>query len=369
MEPYITGTTSILGIFFIQVMLITIFRFTLKEKMSEKKYWYLIEFSSGILMSIFSIYLLYMSQKENYYYLYSNLRLVVILIPTIFISVRVSAISILFAGIVSFLVNGITLVSVAYMITFSVFLMIIAVTKKLVKNNQVKLFFFSWLFVIPIWFTVYLINFDGVHVYSLDYMIPDYLNFVIISSITFFSVRYLAYLSDYFFQTMADNLTDELTKLGNLKAFNQQYPIFFQQAEKNDYYFNLILFDIDYFKQVNDTYGHLAGNYVLMELAELLKQLAVTQYGNRVFRIGGEEFALLIENESLEMTVKIANEICETVANYPFYYESRKINLSISLGVACSVKKENQREFYMKADKALYHAKELGRNQVSYWKE
>ena len=57
MEPYITGTTSILGIFFIQVMWITIFRVTLKEKMTEKKYHYLLELSSGIIMSIFSIYL------------------------------------------------------------------------------------------------------------------------------------------------------------------------------------------------------------------------------------------------------------------------------------------------------------------------
>lgn len=77
----------------------------------------------------------------------------------------------------------------------------------------------------------------------------------------------------------------------------------------------------------------------------------------------------MIENESLEETLKIANEICEAVANYPFYYDGRRIKVSISLGVACSVGKENQREFYMKADKALYQAKELGRNQVSYWKE
>ncbi|PLS39143.1 hypothetical protein CYV26_02655 [Carnobacterium maltaromaticum] len=168
---------------------------------------------------------------------------------------------------------------------------------------------------------------------------------------------------------MADNLTDELTKLGNLKAFNQLYPVLFQQVEKNKYQCNLILFDIDHFKQVNDTYGHLAGNYVLVELASLLKEMSVTHYGNRVFRIGGEEFALLIENESLEETLKIANEICEAVATYPFYYEGRKINVSISLGVACSEGKENQRDFYMKADKALYQAKELGRNQVSYWKE
>lgn len=369
MEPYITGTTSILGIFFIQVMWITIFRVTLKEKMTEKKYHYLLELSSGIIMSIFSIYLLYMSQKENYYYLYSNLRLVIILLPTIFISARVSFISVFLAGVFSFFINGITLVSVAYIVTFSVFLLTVAITKKLVKGNQIKLFFLSCLFVIPIWFAVYFINFDGVHVYSLDYMVPDYLNFVIISSITFFSVSYLAYLSEHFFQTMADNLTDELTKLGNLKAFNQLYPVFFQQVEKNKYQCNLILFDIDHFKQVNDTYGHLAGNYVLVELANLLKQMSVTHYGNRVFRIGGEEFALLIENESLEETLKIANEICEAVANYPFYYDGRRIKVSISLGVACSVGKENQREFYMKADKALYQAKELGRNQVSYWKE
>ncbi|CCO10103.1 putative membrane protein [Carnobacterium maltaromaticum LMA28] len=141
MEPYITGTTSILGIFFIQVMWITIFRVTLKEKMTEKKYHYLLELSSGIIMSIFSIYLLYMSQKENYYYLYSNLRLVIILLPTIFISARVSFISVFLAGVFSFFINGITLVSVAYIVTFSVFLLTVAITKKLVKGNQIKLFF------------------------------------------------------------------------------------------------------------------------------------------------------------------------------------------------------------------------------------
>jgi diguanylate cyclase (GGDEF)-like protein len=119
----------------------------------------------------------------------------------------------------------------------------------------------------------------------------------------------------------------------------------------------LVMIDIDHFKQVNDTYGHQAGDFVLMELAKLLQQ------GNRKsekpFRYGGEEFAIIADGIDYNGMEIMANRIREKVAEHDFIYDGKKIDITISLGVA------GLADLGDGADAALYHAKESGRNVVT----
>ena len=153
------------------------------------------------------------------------------------------------------------------------------VIQLIVKQNQVLTFIYSILSASVFWVWIYLTNFDGYHSYFFVAVVSDYLNFVILSSIAYVSASYLYHLNNLLFQTIEESLTDELTKLRNLKDFNAKMDDGFLKArEKREAFsliifdFSLIIFDIDYFKTINDTYGHLAGDLVLKNLAKTIKK-------------------------------------------------------------------------------------------------
>lgn len=366
MEPYITGITSILGIFFIQAVWLTMAKLLAGNRFSEKKISYMMELGSGVLMTLASIYLTFMSATDHYYYLYGNLRLVIILIPAIFISVRVSMFSIFFATVFRFLNFGITSVSISYAVLFTIFLIMVIIAKKLTRKNNLRTLIASFIGAMPLWLIIYAGNFDGMHVYTLDYMVKDYLNFITISGIAFLSSTYLERLNALFFKTVTDSLIDELTKVRNLKDFNQTYLRAFEEAKTKGKSLNLALFDIDHFKAVNDTYGHLAGNYVLVELTNVLKQMEELDYGKILFRTGGEEFALLFREKTAEESYEILEKVRKNVEKHFFSYEGQQIKITISIGLAThQVNDESLDELYSRADEALYRSKKLGRNMVS----
>ncbi|MGX7420203.1 GGDEF domain-containing protein [Carnobacterium gallinarum] len=365
-EPYITGITSILGIFFIQAVWLSVSRVIAENRLSDKQLLYFMEIGSGLLMTMSSIYLTLMSAVDHYYYLYGNLRLIIILIPAIFISARVSMISVVLSGIFRLFYFGITPVTIMYVLVFVVFLMMIIIAKKLSNGNNLRTLIFSFLAAIPIWIFIYSSNLDGTHIFAFNYMLEDYLNFIVIGSITYLSATYLYHLNTIFFKTVTDSLTDELTKARNFKDFNLTYLAEFEEAKAQGEPLNLALFDIDHFKTVNDTYGHLAGNYVLVELTDVLRRMESLNYGNVLFRTGGEEFALLLQGRSSTESMEILEEVRENVEKHFFYYESKQINITISIGLATYLVTDSDvKELYVRADEALYRSKENGRNRVS----
>ncbi len=139
----------------------------------------------------------------------------------------------------------------------------------------------------------------------------------------------------------------------------------------------LVMIDIDHFKQVNDTYGHQAGDFVLMELAKLLQSSG--RKSEKPFRYGGEEFAIIADGVSYDEMVVMADRIREKVENHEFIYDDQKIDITISLGVAGLedlgtgadavlndiARKSPVERFKRLADAALYHAKASGRNAVT----
>ncbi len=162
------------------------------------------------------------------------------------------------------------------------------------------------------------------------------------------------------FQAQEENaLTDELTRLPNRRAFAQRFMEEIHLARRHHNSVGFLMIDLDHFKQVNDTYGHLNGDAVLAELAQILVTSA--RESDVCARYGGEEFALIL-HETTEVGARtLAERVRAKVAAATFPGD---LKLTISVGVAATDEPALLTQLIDRADQALYAAKQGGRNQV-----
>ncbi|TMN83217.1 MULTISPECIES: GGDEF domain-containing protein [unclassified Pseudoalteromonas] len=152
-------------------------------------------------------------------------------------------------------------------------------------------------------------------------------------------------------------LLDPLTGAGNRLSMNHYFEV--ELIDKTNTY--LFLLDLDYFKQINDKFGHDVGDKVLTEIATLLR---ITLAKGYVFRVGGEEFAVIHSFDSKENALLAAEKLRATVEKTEFNIDGKKIKLTISVGVASHQVNSSLESIFIAADKQLYKAKRLGRNKV-----
>ncbi len=122
------------------------------------------------------------------------------------------------------------------------------------------------------------------------------------------------------------------------------------------------MFDVDYFKKFNDTYGHDAGDYILRNLASVVK--SNIRHMDMLIRYGGEEFLILAPESTNEEAFAIAERIRQEIEKTDFFYEEKNLRITISLGVASYRHALSPEEFIKLADSALYLAKKGGRNKT-----
>jgi diguanylate cyclase (GGDEF)-like protein len=154
---------------------------------------------------------------------------------------------------------------------------------------------------------------------------------------------------------------DALTRVANRLKFNMILQQQIEMSKRYKHNFSLILFDIDKFKQINDTYGHKTGDNILVELALLIKN--TMRKSDTFARWGGEEFAIILPQTDLQTAAKIAEKVRKRVADHDF---EDGLKVTCSFGV-CEYKEEYDLETLVKfADEKLYKAKHQGRNQVQF---
>lgn len=158
-------------------------------------------------------------------------------------------------------------------------------------------------------------------------------------------------------------ITDGLTGLLNLRHFEELAGREMQRAARFKKNLSLIMMDIDHFKSVNDQFGHQAGDLALQHFADICRQ--ALRKIDIIARIGGEEFAILLPETTLEGAMLVAERLRENIASTPAELAEGKVNMTCSLGVADLQASPGDLKQLMKcADKALYEAKRAGRNQV-----
>ncbi len=166
-------------------------------------------------------------------------------------------------------------------------------------------------------------------------------------------------------QTFDRGLVDSLTKINNKGALLSMGPESFNKSNVLGLPFSLMTFDIDHFKKVNDTYGHDAGDYVLIELVKVIKDRMIRE-SDFFARSGGEEFTLLLLGSHLLQATEIAERIRITVENHKFEFQGTHVPITISIGVACKMEgDESWEHIFKRADEALYDSKNGGRNIVT----
>ncbi len=161
---------------------------------------------------------------------------------------------------------------------------------------------------------------------------------------------------------------DELTGLGNRRLVNSALKAEINRARRSGAYLSLIMLDVDYFKNYNDTYGHPAGDAVLQRLADLM-QRATTRAGEVVARYGGEEFILVLPGADAEAAMRTAHRLKELVAeeNMPHETSSVAKMITVSQGVLTLRPGVDigPADLIQRVDTALYEAKDSGRDAIA----
>lgn len=158
------------------------------------------------------------------------------------------------------------------------------------------------------------------------------------------------------------SITDGLTGIDNRHRFDQTLAYEITRAKRYRRPLSLLLIDIDHFKAVNDRYGHLTGDHVLQEVAQLLKHAAVN---DTVARYGGEEIAIILVETMLEQAEAMAAGLCRAIEAARFSFQGNTVAVTVSIGCAELNPSDAPSELLARADDALYRAKDGGRNRVA----
>ncbi len=158
------------------------------------------------------------------------------------------------------------------------------------------------------------------------------------------------------------SITDPLTKVYNRQFLYNKLPEEISRFKRYKTPLSIIMFDVDYFKKFNDTYGHNAGDYILKNLATIVRQNIRSV--DMLVRYGGEEFLILSPESTIDDAASIAERIRTEVANTVFVFEDKDLKITISLGVSQYRDGLAPEEFIKEADMALYRAKQNGRNRT-----
>ncbi len=191
-----------------------------------------------------------------------------------------------------------------------------------------------------------------------------YINIAISALVTLLILSIVLFIvnrSQQLMETIAG--TDTLTGLLNRQAFEMIFQQAILDSERRGSPLCAVLFDIDYFKLVNDNHGHLAGDRILQEIATITK--GAVRDNDIVARWGGEEFLVLLKDCPLQQAIAIAEKMRQTIANHDFALRGGDILLTASLGIAEYAREETPADFFTRADKALYQAKAKGRNRIA----
>ncbi len=224
-------------------------------------------------------------------------------------------------------------------------------------------YFFSFSLMLPVTIML-LLNGNGL-VFYMGILCIMFILYISMAGYKSHSIIVDALSSRFIHEDMAR--TDELTQVMNRRAFNETLLKEVGIAKRNKRLITFILCDIDHFKQINDTYGHLIGDDILKKTAQTLK-MSIRRPSDTVARFGGEEFAIILAETDQDGAKHIAETIRANVEKESTNWETKA---TISLGVyTCIPDQETIPEKIVhKADQALYNAKDKGRNQVQIFED
>ncbi|MCL2577650.1 MAG: diguanylate cyclase [Defluviitaleaceae bacterium] len=164
------------------------------------------------------------------------------------------------------------------------------------------------------------------------------------------------------------SITDELTGIGNRRYFYTHLEKEWQRAMRRKDFMSFLILDIDNFKVYNDTYGHLQGDIILKEAAQVIEK-SLSRVTDKAARWGGEEFAVILPHTDLDGAKYVAEKIRSAIENHTFSTDDPKsTRITVSIGINCRIPSHTSsyslKNYVSDADKLLYRAKATGKNKI-----
>ncbi|MGC4377657.1 diguanylate cyclase [Fictibacillus sp. Mic-4] len=281
----------------------------------------------------------------------------------------------LYGGWIPALVSGALIVLARFAIGINTssltafFIMTFSLIGYLIIPKKVKNVFSSSLYMIiysNLWFSLLMyVAMDNIRTYI-------YINifFWVVSGIggltAVYMNNYLRKMNQLFKEYKTNSLKDPLTGLNNVRSFDLEINNAVNRVMKNNEKLSMLVIDIDFFKKINDTYGHIEGDEILKQVGKLL--LEVARPFDIVSRNGGEEFTVLLIDCPLDYAVNVGERIRNKIENRPFLLHNGEQRISITVSIGAATYPDSTADtdcLYRLADEALYKAKRRGRNQVA----
>ena len=155
---------------------------------------------------------------------------------------------------------------------------------------------------------------------------------------------------------------DVLTKAFSRKALNQDLDKFIEIGKQRELNMAIMILDLDHFKKINDNYGHLIGDFVLIKIVQMIKNIIREE--DKIYRFGGDEFIVLFNRIDKKSIKNITEKIRQKIEATKLKYKDKIIQLTLSIGVTCHKKNDSKDDFIHRADKAVYESKK-SRNKVT----
>ena len=171
-------------------------------------------------------------------------------------------------------------------------------------------------------------------------------------------------LESVFRQMSIKAVKDELTGLYNRHQFSEEFHAQISIAQASNKLLGLIIIDIDHFKKINDTYGHLIGDRVLKSFRQLPDKFL--NESGFMARLGGEEFVILISDTTEENIIEVCEKLRLFISNSSFYDDDKEFNITVSIGATIYRYREIPEQFLKRADENMYSAKNSGRNRTVF---
>lgn len=366
-SPFITSIFFILGVFKLFEVLVDWIKVKLHSKDINIKD-HTVESVIGILyMLIFSFGMQYSILGQSYSWEFMNFQLIAIVFCAYFLNIRIPYYY-LFPIVLLFMIYNSSVgywESWCHAITLIVFY--VTMNKGYLWSQKLKspLFFYlgtGTFFGALLWYFMKL-KFD----FSWTTYVQE-LSYLVIFELLLYSYVRMLFRDDRLKARLAEVAShDALTKALNYSAYETEVKYLFKNSKDNNLSFSMVMFDIDHFKRVNDTYGHLAGDRVLQHTVDVVQTvLNANDSSVKLYRTGGEEFNILFPNYDLEGTQTIVEEIFTALNHLKVTFDDKEIEISVSMGVSqISNKDATPNDFYKRVDNNLYYSKKHGRMQIT----
>lgn len=371
LNPLLTGLFFELGIIFLfQILVRRIWvhpghdpKFSLNYQQGRLKV------LSVIYFGLLGIYFEYATIHVGPNYAFVNIRMLLLMYVVFFIGQQTAYIVLGLQFLTRIILIGGSQMerSLLFLVFYAVIICLLGVVRhRLWTSRMLTIIVTSIVFIPLFWLLVYVMHFPIQQKITLADMYEQIAIFWVMDIVLYFAIIFLDRDNRSYVQRVHQATIDELTGLANYAAFATTFNHAYKSSREEHDQLILIAMDIDRFKRINDTYGHLGGHRVLTTVGTMLREYVGNDKDISVYRVGGEEFEMLLTGMTMEMAQMLAREIQVNAENKTVIYQHSQIQFTMSFGLAQLRDGDDEADhLYDRADRMLYQSKGRGRNEIT----